>query len=182
MVRTSKFLSFILRHKPGEIGLTLEHGGWASVSELLRKANDSGLVMTEAELFRVVAENDKQRFALTPDRAWIRANQGHSIPVELGLESREPPERLFHGTATKNLGSIRRQGLLPGKRQQVHLSSDQATAIKVGSRHGAPMVITVRSLAMHEEGFAYFMAENGVWLTDCVPFRFLTFPDNESAS
>lgn len=176
LARTSKFLSLVLRHAPERIGLVLAHGGWASVPELIRQANSSGHPLTEQTLHRVVAENDKQRFALTPDGAWIRANQGHSIAVDLGLEAVEPPETLYHGTADRNLESIRRQGLLPGKRQHVHLSTDEDTAVKVGGRHGKPVALAIKSGAMHRAGEAFFLSANGVWLTRHVPARFIAFP------
>lgn len=176
LVPISKFLSLVLRHAPEKIGLTLEHGGWASVEDLIRKATDAGWSLTLPLLHGVVAENDKQRFALTPDGAWIRANQGHSIDVDLGLEAVEPPALLFHGTAERNLDSIRRQGLLPGRRQHVHLSLDEATAITVGGRHGKPVVLRVLSGAMHGKGGTFYRSANGVWLTDQVPARYLELP------
>ena len=178
LTRTSKFLSLVLRHSPERIGLALEHGGWASVSELLRLANESGHSLTEDALFRIVEENDKQRFSLTPDRTWIRANQGHSIQVDLGIESSEPPEYLYHGTAKKNLVSIRRDGLLPGKRQHVHLSLDEATAVAVGSRHGSPVVIVIESGVMCQAGLEFLLSSNGVWLTRHVPLQFIRFPSS----
>jgi putative RNA 2'-phosphotransferase len=176
LVGTSKFLSLVLRHSPERIGLTLEHGGWASVPELIRLANDAGHQLMEQLLHRVVAENDKQRFALTSDGAWIRANQGHSIQVDLGLDPLEPPESLYHGTATRNVDSIRRKGLLPGRRQHVHLSPDERTAVQVGRRHGTPVVLLVDAGSLHRAGAEFFRSSNGVWLTSYVPAAFIRFP------
>ncbi len=172
----SKFLSLVLRHSPERIGLTLEHGGWASVPELIRLANTAGQPLTETLLHQVVAENDKQRFALTPDGAWIRANQGHSIHVDLGLDPVEPPEQLYHGTALRNLDAIRRDGLLPGRRQHVHLSPDERTAVEVGRRHGAPVALRIEAASMYEAGAEFFLSTNGVWLAQYVPARFIRFP------
>jgi putative RNA 2'-phosphotransferase len=176
LVRTSKFLSLVLRHSPERIGLTLEHGGWASVPALIRLANRAGHHLTESLLREVVTKNDKQRFALTPDGTWIRANQGHSIEVDLGLDPLEPPEYLFHGTAEDKLGSIRRDGLLPGRRQHVHLSPDEFTAVQVGRRHGVPAVLRISAASMHEASCEFFLSANGVWLTAYVPVRFICFP------
>src|SRR5215470_5379984 len=127
----SKFLSLVLRHKPEEIGLTLDGQGWADVEDLIERANRRGVPLTRELVERVVATNDKKRFALSADGARIRASQGHSVEVDLGLEPRQPPEVLFHGTATRFLAGIAEKGLLPGKRQYVHLSLDEATAVTV---------------------------------------------------
>ena len=161
LVRSSRFVSLVLRHAPERIGLTLEHGGWASVDQLVCLANEAGHELSEQLLCRIVAENDKQRFALTPDGAWIRANQGHSVEVDLGLDALAPPENLYHGTARRWVASIRRDGLLPGKRQHVHLSTDEPTAIRVGSRHGPPVVLLVTAGAMHRAGGEFFLSANG---------------------
>ena len=177
LVRTSKFLSLVLRHDPARVGLTLDPAGWVAVEELLAAAARAGVPLDRALLKRVVTENDKQRFALSPDGARIRANQGHSVPVELGLTPREPPEVLFHGTAARNLDAIRREGLRPGKRTHVHLSTDEATATVVGRRHGgATVVLRVAAGAMHRAGHEFVRAENGVWLAKAVPGEFITAP------
>lgn len=176
LTRTSKFLSLVLRHKPDEIGLSLDENGWASVEELIVCANRSGRKLDRAIIEEVVATSDKKRFALSPDGLRIRANQGHSVEVDLALEPRQPPEILFHGTATRFLDSIRAKGLLPGSRQHVHLSLDEATAIKVGQRHGKPVVIKVRSGEMGRAGFMFFCSVNGVWLTDRVSPEYLENP------
>jgi putative RNA 2'-phosphotransferase len=176
LTRTSKFLSLVLRHKPEEIGLTLDENGWASVEELIASANRAGRKLDRATVEQVVAASDKRRFALSPDGARIRANQGHSVDVDLALEPRQPPEILFHGTATRFLESIREQGLLPGSRQHVHLSLDEPTAIKVGQRHGKPVVLKVRAGEMGRAGIAFFCSENGVWLTEKVTGAYIEFP------
>jgi putative RNA 2'-phosphotransferase len=171
----SKFLSYVLRHAPESIGLGLDANGWADVDELLAKATNAGRRIDLDTLRAVVAESDKQRFTLSEDGRRIRAAQGHSVAVDLDLAPSEPPPLLYHGTATRNLAAIRAEGLKPGRRQQVHLSLDPETARKVGARHGSPTVLTVDAAAMHRDGHAFFRADNGVWLTDSVPVRFLSF-------
>lgn len=173
LVSTSKFLSLVLRHRPDKIGLSLDPQGWADVEELLRRSAASGRTLTRAVLEEVVRSNDKQRFVFSEDGCRIRANQGHSVAVDLGSTPTEPPPVLFHGTATRFLASIQSQGLLPGRRQHVHLSADAATAGKVGQRHGNPVVLRIDAARMHAAGYAFFRAENGVWLTGPVPADFL---------
>lgn len=172
--RHSKFLSRVLRHAPDSIGLTLDAGGWADVEELLAKAAANGKRMSRAMLDEIVATCEKKRFTLSPDGARIRAAQGHSVAVALGLDPIAPPETLYHGTATRFLEAIRAQGLKPGSRQQVHLSLNEATARAVGARHGKPVILRVAAGAMHAAGHAFTRADNGVWLTDAVPPEFLT--------
>lgn len=176
LVRASRFLSLVLRHRPEHVGLALDSAGWVGVDELLAAAQRSGLPLDRATLERVVAENDKRRFALSADGARIRASQGHSVRVDLGLVAHEPPDVLFHGTATRFLESIRREGLLAGSRTHVHLSADEATARAVGRRHGAPVVLRVAAGDMHRDGLALVRSENGVWLAREVPVRYLAFP------
>ncbi len=172
----------MLRHKPSTVGLTLDAGGWTQVDEVLAAAQKAGVPLDKDVLRQVIEQNDKQRFLLSEDGLRIRANQGHSIPVDLGLEPLIPPELLFHGTATRFFKSIRKQGLLPKGRNQVHLSPDEPTAIKVGQRHGKPIVLTVRAGQMYERGFKFYRSANGVWLTDKVPVKFLFFPDSACKS
>jgi putative RNA 2'-phosphotransferase len=172
---TSKFLSLVLRHNPESIGLTLDPQGWASVDMLISLAGASGTELTTDIIREVVATSDKQRFALSSDGLRIRANQGHSVPVELNLPAIAPPEILFHGTTPKFVPSIEREGLLPGLRNHVHLSSDNETAVRVGSRHGKPIVLQVRAQVMFSAGFVFFRSENGVWLTTNVPPEFIRF-------
>lgn len=170
----SKFLSYVLRHKPEDIGLTLDREGWADVAELLRRAAESGTEISREVLERVVAESDKKRFALSPDGLRIRAVQGHSTPsVDRDFEPRTPPETLFHGTAQRFMSSIREQGLLPGSRQYVHLSEDEQTALAVGQRHGKAVILRVNAAAMAQDGFLFHLSENGVWLTRAVPPGYL---------
>jgi putative RNA 2'-phosphotransferase len=172
----SKFLSLILRHKPEEIGLILDPEGWADLDELIRLANAKGNALTRELVREIVASNDKQRFALSPDGLRIRANQGHSVHVDLKLEPQPPPDILFHGTATRFVASILEAGLRPGSRQHVHLSAGEDTAINVGSRHGKPVVLKVRAADMVRDGHRFYRSANGVWLTDLVPPGYLDYP------
>lgn len=169
LVKISKFLSLVLRHKPETIGLTLDPAGWVSVMELLRACTRHNFPLSLEELQAVVATNDKQRFAFSEDGRRIRASQGHSIEVELGYQPAEPPEFLYHGTVERFLPSIRAKGLLKGQRHHVHLSPDVATAAKVGSRRGQPVILTVNSGQMNRDGYAFYQSANSVWLTDHVP-------------
>jgi putative RNA 2'-phosphotransferase len=177
LVRFSKFISLVVRHQPEKHGLTLDEHGWARIDDLIAVANRAGVPLTHAALQQIVADNDKQRFAISADGRAIRARQGHSIAVDLELTPLEPPEQLFHGTADRFVPSIRAQGLLRRSRQHVHLSADAATAVKVGQRHGRPVVLTVASGPMHRDGHRFYQAENGVWLVDAVPVAYLSFPE-----
>lgn len=172
----SKFLSLVLRHQPDTIGLTLDEAGWADVDELLRKLSQHGHPADRALLEALVAQSDKQRFALSPDGRRIRANQGHSVPVELGYIPQTPPERLYHGTAAHNLPAIQTEGLVRGSRHHIHLSPDTDTAHRVGQRHGRPVVLVVLAGDMARAGHQFFLSDNGVWLTDAVPPQFLLPP------
>jgi putative RNA 2'-phosphotransferase len=173
----SKFLSFVLRHGPHEIGVELDRHGWVTVEQLLAASATHGWQISRDELDYVVANNNKRRFAVSEDGQRIRASQGHSTEVDLGYERAVPPEILFHGTAQQHLGSIREHGLVKGKRHQVHLSSDEATAQVVGQRHGRAVVLRVRSGEMARGGFAFYLSANGVWLTDAVPYKYVEEPD-----
>ncbi len=177
MVRYSKFLSLVLRHQPGKIGLTLDTQGWADIDELIAKANQHGVALTRSLLQQVVEQNDKQRFAFNAAGTRLRANQGHSLNIDLGLVAIAPPEMLYHGTAQRFLSSIRQQGLLPRKRDYVHLSPDEATAYRVGKRHGEAVMLIVKAGSMHAAGSEFYLALNGVWLTRCVPREYLIFPE-----
>ena len=177
LVRVSKLLSLVLRHDPQRIGITLDSAGWVAVEELLAAVNRAGVQVTPDLVQRVGEKNDKQRFRFSEDVLRIRASQGHSVEVALDLPPKTPPEFLYHGTATRFLASIRQQGLLAQSRQQVHLSADQETAVKVGQRHGKPVVLTVKTAEMHREGHLFYQADNGVWLTDHVPPHYLVIPD-----
>lgn len=169
---TSKFISLILRHKPDTIGITLDEHGWANVDELV-----AGIAKTQAfnmeMLEQIVAEDEKQRYSFNEDKTLIRANQGHSIPVDVELNEVRPPEILFHGTGEKYVVAIDEQGLVPKSRLYVHLSSNAETAWKVGQRHGKPVVYKVRSGDMFKDGFVFFCSVNGVWLTEKVPAQYL---------
>lgn len=176
LVPISKFVSKVLRHAPESVGLTLDEAGWVGVDDLLAAAARARVPMDRATLERVVAENDKKRFAFSDDGFRIRASQGHSVSVELGLEPVTPPDVLFHGTADRNLESIRAQGLIPGRRTHVHLSADEETAVAVGRRHGRPVVLRVAAGAMHRAGHPFYRSENGVWLTAAVPPEHVEFP------
>jgi putative RNA 2'-phosphotransferase len=168
--KISKRLSYILRHAPDSVGLTLDENGWASVHDLMSKF---GSPLSIESLNEVVETNEKKRFAFNDDLTKIRASQGHSIEVDLAYQPTTPPEFLFHGTATRFLDSIKKEGLLKGSRHHVHLSLDAVTARKVGSRHGSPFILTVKSRDMYEAGYAFFVSENDVWLTEHVPTRFI---------
>ena len=172
-VETSKFLSYILRHRPGEIGIVLDGSGWASVNELIQKANVAGKSLTRELIGRVVANNDKKRFSLSSDGSKIRANQGHSVHVDLKLREVIPPDKLYHGTATRFMNSIEKKGLMPGSRHHVHLSCDVVAATKVGRRHGKPIVLLINAKQMTEDGHKFYLSENGVWLTDSVSFKYI---------
>lgn len=178
-VRTSKFLSLVLRHQPDVIGLQLDENGWADIETLIAAVQQSGRPIDRQQLMLLVEQNDKQRFAISEDGTRIRASQGHSIEVELGLEPTQPPEVLFHGTVAKFLTSISKSGLRPGGRQHVHLSVDRATASIVGSRRGDPVILVVDALRMCHEGFKFYLSENNVWLTDEVPPQFIGFPGQD---
>jgi putative RNA 2'-phosphotransferase len=174
--KTSKFLSLVLRHQPEQIGLTLDANGWALVSDLIERSKCASVYLTADGISEIVRASDKQRFALSDDGTKIRANQGHSLKVDRALEPKEPPEFLFHGTAGRFLEAIDLQGLKPMSRQHVHLSADEATARKVGQRHGKPVVLRIKSGEMHRAGRAFYLSANGVWLTDRVDTEFLEIP------
>lgn len=177
----SKFLSFVLRHKPDAIDLTLDSQGWASIDELIERGNATGTQFDREDLQHVVETSDKKRFSVSADGLRIRAAQGHSVTVELGLSPQEPPSVLYHGTATRFVESILSEGLKPQDRQHVHLSIDEATAQRVGQRHGKPVILKIEALRMHAKGFKFFLADNGVWLTDQVPPEFFALWSSSEA-
>ena len=172
--KISKFLSLVLRHKPQTIGIELDPNGWVDVDLLLQKASDHGRTISPEQLARVVATNDKKRFAFSDDGLRIRASQGHSLAVDLKLEPQEPPALLYHGTASRFLDRIRAEGLKKMGRQHVHLSATRETATKVGSRHGAPVILVVDCSGMLGAGHKFYLSANNVWLTDVVPSKFLS--------
>lgn len=169
---TSKFISLILRHKPETIGITLDEHGWANVSELIAGVSKTHPLDMEG-LERIVAADEKQRYSFNEDKTLIRANQGHSVSVDVELEQAEPPEILYHGTATKFEEAIDKEGLISKSRLYVHLSGDEETARKVGTRHGKLVMYRVKSGEMHKDGHEFFQSVNGVWLTKAVPVEYL---------
>jgi len=173
LTHISKFLSLVLRHQPETISIQLDQNGWTDVNDLIEKANNYGVKFDRETLNHIVATNTKKRFAFNETLDKIRANQGHSINIELGYKNEKPPEFLFHGTAEKFVKSILDTGLEKRNRQHVHLSSDIETAIKVGQRHGKPFVFKVFAEQMYNDNFQFFISDNGVWLTDNVPTKYL---------
>ena len=169
----SKQLSYILRHHPGSIGLATDQAGWVKVELLLEKLKEHGWEVNRQMLDTVVATNEKKRFAYSEDRTQIRASQGHSIEVNLELAEQIPPPVLYHGTAERNVLSIRQKGLLPGTRQHVHLTDNTETAKQVGQRHGKPVILLIDAALMKAEGYVFFCSANGVWLTDAVPAKYV---------
>ncbi|AUZ48980.1 RNA 2'-phosphotransferase [Pseudomonas orientalis] len=170
----SKFLSYVLRHEPQTIGLQLDAEGWAEIDFLIAGAASKGHILDREFILAVVSSSDKKRFAISNDEQYIRAVQGHSTgSVNITHIEREPPGILYHGTATRFLESIRREGLVAGSRHHVHLSQDMATALAVGQRYGTPAVLKIQALRMHQQGFKFFQAENEVWLTGHVPISFI---------
>lgn len=176
LVELSKFLSWVLRHRPDAVGITLDDAGWTDVDTLLAQARAHGRPLTRELLERIVAESPKQRFALSEDGRRIRASQGHSVEVELGYEPATPPEVLFHGSVARNMAAIRTDGLRKMSRHHVHLSPDEATARSVGGRRGEPVILRVAAGRMHREGHIFFRSANGVWLTEHVPPEYIEFP------
>lgn len=174
--KVSKFLSLVLRHDPGKIGITLDANGWVECETLLSAMSRKFPGLSSQTLERVVSTSDKQRFALSGDGSRIRANQGHSVEVDLDLTPVAPPEHLYHGTVAKFLPDIGTAGLQRGKRHHVHLSTDLTTATKVGERRGAAVILRVRSREMATAGIPFFRSENGVWLCDEVPPTYIDFP------
>lgn len=177
----SKFLSYVLRHQPQAIGLQLDMQGWAVIDELLACAVRHGTALSHEQLLQIVAESDKQRFAISADGLFIRANQGHSLAIELALTAQTPPALLFHGTASRFLAAILQQGLQKGQRHHVHLTADQATALSVGQRYGSPVLLRIDTTAMRAQGAKFYLTANGVWLTDEVAPEFLTVQPLEQA-
>ncbi|WP_333735982.1 RNA 2'-phosphotransferase [Streptomyces sp. IBSBF 2806] len=174
-VKVSKYLSKHLRHQPERIGLTLDAAGWVEIDELIAACAAHGFHFTRDELDHVVAANDKKRFAIEGTR--IRASQGHSVDVDLGLPPASPPPYLYHGTVGRHLDAIRAEGLRSMNRHDVHLSADRETATRVGARRGRPVVLSVDAGAMHRDGHVFQVSANGVWLTKAVPPQYLRFPE-----
>jgi putative RNA 2'-phosphotransferase len=172
--KISKYLSFLLRHHPEEIGLKLDENGWADIDEIIKKTLNINI--TKNDIIEVVLNNDKKRFDLNEDISKIRANQGHSIDVDLELELKIPAEILFHGTAVRFIDSILEKGIIPKQRQYVHLSLNKETALKVGSRHGKPVVLKIKTYEMFKDGFSFYLSKNNVWLTKIIHQKYIVFP------
>ena len=172
--KESKFLSLVLRHHPESIGISLDIHGWAEVNVLIKNMKRKFPVFSLKILEEIVATDSKQRYAFSEDNTKIRANQGHSLAVELELLPQTPPECLYHGTASRFVESILKSGLQKQTRQHVHLSIDITTATKVGARHGKPVIFKVNTMAMHKAGYVFYLSANGVWLTDMVPPKYLS--------
>jgi putative RNA 2'-phosphotransferase len=170
----SKLMSLVLRHQPQAIGLQLDENGWASVQELMAKMNANGTKVDLSTLNMAVETNDKKRFAFNEDKTMVRANQGHSIEVDLNLKAAVPPDTLYHGTAERFIYSILKEGLKKQQRQHVHLSLHEQTAKAVGSRHGKPVILLIDAKAMARDGHIFYLSENNVWLTDSVPVQYIT--------
>jgi putative RNA 2'-phosphotransferase len=173
LIKVSKYLSKHLRHQPERLGLILEDGGWVKVEDLLRACAGNNFPISLDELKEVVERNDKRRFSFDASGEKIRANQGHSVEIDLHLKPQIPPAKLFHGTATRSVSMIREHGLLKMARHHVHLSADTETARRVGMRYGKPVIFEIDTRAMRENGFEFFVSENGVWLVESVPPEFL---------
>lgn len=175
LTTTSRFLSYVLRHRPDSLGLTLDKEGWVEVADLLAKSAAQGRALTRELLEEIVAGDDKQRYAWSEDGRKLRAVQGHSTrQVDIAFKPCVPPVTLYHGTATRYLSDIRKKGLQPQTRQYVHLSADKVTASAVGRRHGTVVLLQIDCKAMLAAGHRFYRADNGVWLTEAVPARFLT--------
>ncbi|MBI6528006.1 RNA 2'-phosphotransferase [Proteus vulgaris] len=178
-VQISRFLSYILRHAPESIGLSLDEQGWGEISQLISLAQKKGTPLTLELISDVVETNDKKRFAVSEDGLFIRAVQGHSLKTTVDYQAITPPKILYHGTATRFIDSIFNRGLIPNGRQYVHLSQDYKTAVNVGNRHGKAVVLIVDSEKMFNEGFEFYQADNGVWLTLSVPIKYLKIEEKE---
>lgn len=173
LVEISKYLSFILRHKPESIGLTLSREGWVSLEDLILASAKHGTKITEEIVREVVKKNDKQRFTISSDTLFIKANQGHSISVDLELREAVPPDLLYHGTVERFLKRIQSEGLLKMKRHHVHLSDSKDKARQVGMRRGKPIILKIAASLMYAEGSRFYVSPNDVWLTDIVPAKYI---------
>ena len=180
IVKTSKYLSLVLRHEPELVGLDLDSAGWVEEDKLMHAMNQNGVPLTLDLLKHIVATSDKKRFAFSEDGLRIRASQGHSVEVNLQYEPRVPPELLYHGTAARFLDSIRINGLLRMERHDVHLAAETKVTLQVGGRHGKPVLLVIRAKEMHQAGHVFRRSANGVWLVNHVPPQFIEFPANET--
>ncbi len=173
ITKTSKFLSYVLRHNPAEIGVTLDEHGWVNINDLIDKSNNNGRKITRELLDEVVQTNDKQRFAISEDGLSIRANQGHSLKINLNLSPVSPPPVLLHGTAKKSIAAIKANGLQKMARHHVHLTENREVAGAVGQRYGKLIMLEIDSGKMSEDGFLFFKTANGAWLVESVPIEYI---------
>lgn len=173
-VKLGKFISLVLRHQPDAAGVKMDENGWVEVDALIAGMNRAGRHINRETLERIVRENQKQRYCFDESHARIRANQGHSLAVDVELRAQTPPDILYHGTADRFLQGIQCSGLVRQNRQHVHLSADVETAVNVGRRHGKPLVLKVDAAAMTRDGFLFWLSENGVWLCESVPWKYLS--------
>ncbi|MFA1719042.1 RNA 2'-phosphotransferase [Clostridioides difficile] len=171
--KLSIFISLILRHKPETIGIKLDDYGYADVNELIEKINNTGRNINIEILEQIVKEDNKQRYSFNDDRSKIRANQGHSINVNVELRELEPPKYLYHGTATRFLDNIKNEGIIKQSRLYIHLSRDIDIAVKVGKRHGTPVILKINTGKMYENGYKFYLSENNVWLCEYIPFKYV---------
>ena len=171
----SKFMSLVLRHQPEKINVVLDENGWTDVAIFLSQMNTKGFSVDMKKLEEIISTNEKQRFALNDTKDRIRANQGHSVEIDLGLSPTEPPQILYHGTSQNAISSIKEQGITKQNRQHVHLSAQIETAINVGSRHGKVVVLTIKALEMHQNGEIFYISDNGVWLADIIETKYIDF-------
>lgn len=178
--KISKFLSLILRHKPESVGVQLDANGWTDIDTLLQKMNQSGTQINRNQLDHVVATNNKKRFAVSPCNSKIRANQGHSVDVDLAYRAASPPDQLFHGTPEHVLPLIRRSGLKKMQRHHVHMNAAADPCVHVAARYGKPVVLEINAKQMHGDGYEFFISDNDVWLTDHVPPQYIRFPEQSS--
>lgn len=178
--KLSVFISLVLRHKPDAAGIQLDVHGWANVEELISGINSTGRKIDMKVLEEIVASDEKGRYSFNEDKSLIRANQGHSIPVDVDLKEQEPPEFLYHGTAERFLEDIQSEGLRPMSRLYVHLSKDKETAIKVGKRHGKPVILQVHSGELFRDGNKFYLSENGIWLIQSVPTRYFEIMEEDT--
>ncbi|GAA0083358.1 RNA 2'-phosphotransferase [Clostridium sp. CTA-6] len=172
-LKISKFISLVLRHKPQEANLELDKHGWCNITDFLKGLNNKGFKVNITDIERIVREDDKQRYSFNEDKTKIRANQGHSIKIDLKLKAIKPPKVLYHGTSTKVINKILHEGIKKQSRQYVHLSSNIETASKVGKRHGKLAILEVNTEQMHLEGYNFYLSDNKIWLTDYVPSKYL---------
>jgi len=173
--RISKLMSYVLRHNPAELDLDMDEQGWVSVEQLIDNARSKGKTISLDLVKEVVITNDKKRFSISEDGKRVRANQGHSITIDLSLKAVTPPSVLLHGTATKNLDSIMKQGLNKMNRHHVHLSENKSTALAVGTRYGKPILLKIDAERMADDGFEFYRSENDVWLVELVPAEYIQF-------